>query len=90
MLCKEAIELEYYIPGYYRNLAEVYLIWGKKPKAISVLKNGIRITKDDELLVNELKKMGSRKRPPIPFLDRSNPINRYIGIVRHRMSVGSM
>jgi hypothetical protein len=24
-----------------------------------------------------------RKKPPVPFLDRSNPINKYIGMILH-------
>lgn len=86
MLCLEAIEKEYYIPNYYRNLSEVYLIWDKKPEAIQVLKKGLRSTKGDELLVNELKKLGVRRKPPIPFLERSHPLNILIGRRRYRMA----
>ncbi len=86
MLCGEAIEKEYYIPNYYRNLSEVYLIWDKKPKAIRVLRKGLRLTRGDKLLSDELKKLGVRQRQPIPFLARSNPLNIYIGRMRYRMA----
>jgi len=35
--CKKAIKKAYYRPQYHNNLAEVYLIWGKKRKAIEAL-----------------------------------------------------
>ena len=83
-LCVEAIEKEYYIPNYYRNLSEVYLIWDKKNKAIRILRKGLRLTKGDKLLADALKKLGVRQKPPIPFLARSNPLNIYIGRMRYR------
>lgn len=85
-LCKEAIQHEYYNASYYRNLAEVYMIWSNKPKAMSILRHGIRITRGDDVLVKELKKLGVRRTPVIPFLGRSNPINIYCGKVRSKMS----
>ena len=86
MLCKEAIEQEYYNPSYYRNLAEVYLIWGKKAKAIEILRQGMKITKGDEVLIKELNKLGLRKKSAISFLSRSNILNIYCGVIRQKMA----
>lgn len=33
----------------------------------------------------EMKKIGARRKPPIPYLKRTNPINKYIGILLHKL-----
>jgi hypothetical protein len=33
-----------------------------------------------------MQKLGVRKKPPVPFLDRSNPINKYIGKLLNKSS----
>jgi len=36
-LCLEAIKKEFYWAQFYRNLAEIYLLWGKKSRAIILM-----------------------------------------------------
>lgn len=85
-LCLEAIEKEHYNAICYRNLAEVYLIWGKRKKAINVLRKGLPVAGARKILIDELQKLGLRQGRAISFLQRSNPLNRYIGTLRYKFS----
>jgi tetratricopeptide (TPR) repeat protein len=52
-------------PLVYINLGRAYLAAGKRKDAVLSLEKGF----------------GMRKKPPVPFLNRSNPINKYLGIM---------
>jgi hypothetical protein len=80
LLCKEAIQKE---PGkslHYLNLGKIYLINNNKEEAIKTFRDGLDY-EANPLIVDELNKLGPRKPPLIPFLKRSDPINRYLGIM---------
>lgn len=85
-LCLEAINKLFYRADLYRNLAEVYILWGRKPQAVSTLRSGLRIDRRNKSLINELMKLGPRTKPVIPFLSRSNPLNKYIGLARAKLA----
>ena len=79
-LCEEAIQKE---PGnslHYLNLGRIYLIDNKRVEAINTFREGLNY-EANPLIVDELNKLGPRKPPIFPFLKRSNPINRYLGII---------
>ena len=79
-LCKEAIQKE---PGnslHYLNLGKIYLIENNKEEAIKTFRAGLDY-ETNPLIIDELNKLGPRKPPILPFLERSNPINRYLGIM---------
>ncbi|HLO24552.1 MAG TPA: tetratricopeptide repeat protein [Geobacteraceae bacterium] len=62
----------------YLNLGRVYLLTGNRRQAIQVFRLGLRQERNSRI-TNELNALGQRKSPPIPFLDRGNPINKYLG-----------
>lgn len=64
----------------YLNLGRAYLAAGKRKEAIDSLHNGLKHDQNNELR-NEMKRIGMRRKPPVPFLSRSNPINKYLGII---------
>jgi tetratricopeptide (TPR) repeat protein len=66
----------------YLNLARAYMAAGRRKLALDSLEQGQRYDKKGEL-ARELRSLGIRKRPPVPFLNRSNPINKYIGMMLH-------
>jgi len=68
-------------PVFYLNLGRVYLAAGKKKDAIDAFKKGLQYNGGYNAILKKLKKLGMRNRPPVPFLDRSNPINKYLGMV---------
>lgn len=72
---------EFFYPVFYLNLGRAYLKDNKKKEAIIAFKEGLRNDSENHDLLWELKKLGTRKKPVVPFLKRSNPINRYIGML---------
>ncbi len=88
--CKKAIALlkrkgafgeELLYPVFYLNLGRAFLSAGKKPEAIDAYTRGLKYDNSNSDLLRELRGLGIRKSPPVAFLDRSNPINKYIGLM---------
>jgi tetratricopeptide (TPR) repeat protein len=75
---------EFFLPILYLNLGKAYLAANRKKDAYKSFKKGLEIDKKNEALFNELKGLGIRKKPPLPFLQRSNPLNRYLGRLLHQ------
>ena len=84
-LCTKAIKKEFFRAEYYLNLGKVYLAAGNKKGAITAFKKGLRFDPDNEEINELMIKLGIRKMPIIPFLRRSNPINKYLGILFRRI-----
>lgn len=84
--CIEAIKMQPSKADYYSNLAELYLIARKRNKAVMVLERGVKICKSKKALLDKWRMLGMRKSPPLPFLSRSNPVNKYLGLLRTRLS----
>jgi tetratricopeptide (TPR) repeat protein len=88
--CKRAILLlkkqgssseEVLYPVFYLNLGRAFVAAAKKKDAIDAFKKGLKYDSGNNDLKKELQGLGVRKQPPVPFLDRSNPINKYIGMI---------
>lgn len=69
---------------FYLNFGKAYLAGGKKKDAIAAFKKGLQYDSKNAALVKEMQALGTRKRPSVAFLDRANPINKYLGIMRHQ------
>lgn len=72
-------ELAY--PVLYLNLGRAYIAAGMRREAIAAFEAGLRYDRDHSELRLEQQLIGMRKQPPMPFLSRSNPINKYLGII---------
>jgi tetratricopeptide (TPR) repeat protein len=90
--CKQAIALlrnseeeekENLYSLFYLNLGRAYLAAGKKQDAINAFTTGLKHDSGNADLHQELRGLGRRKQPPISFLERSNPINKLIGMILH-------
>jgi tetratricopeptide (TPR) repeat protein len=86
-LCRRAIELEFYNGDHYANLARVYVVAGNRKKAVETADQGLRLMPEHEYLTEVRKSLGQRSAPPVPFLDRTNPINVSLGQARHARKV---
>ncbi len=81
-ICKEAVKKEMFRSDVYLNLGKIYLHRGTKGKAYDAFMKGLKLDKNNKKIEKELKKMGIRKKPVLPFLDRSNFFNKWLGIIR--------
>jgi Tfp pilus assembly protein PilF len=66
-------------PILYLNLGRAFLTAGRKKDAVENFNKGLSHDRSNSELKKELKLLGIRKKPFVPFLSRSNPINKCIG-----------
>jgi tetratricopeptide (TPR) repeat protein len=94
-ICESAIKLlktsmpfgsEFFYPVFYLNLGRAYLKDKKKRAAVQAFQEGLKNDPENRDLLWEMKKIGIREKPPLPFLTRNNPINKYIGILLYNPS----
>ena len=72
-------------PVFYFNLGKAYSAAGRRKESLDALHKGLSCDPSNGDIRKELQRMGvRRKKPPIPFLDRSNPVNKYLGIALYR------
>lgn len=83
-ICEKAIKKEFYNPVFHLNLGKVYVAGGYKNKAIAAFYNGLKIDGEHDEIMAELKKMGLRRKPVIPFLTRTHVLNKYLGLLLHK------
>jgi len=90
IICENAIKAldismpfgsEFFYPVFYLNLGRAYLKAGKKTEAVRAFQQGLKSDPENSDIQREIRKLGSRKKPPVPFLKRGNPINKYIGLL---------
>lgn len=86
LLCEEAITKEPKNSAHYLNLGRIYLLINKKADAINIFRIGLSY-EENQQIVAELNKLGTRKPPLIPFLKRKNPINKYLGIILKKLGL---
>jgi len=77
--CRKAVSIEQFDPELQWNLGRTLLAAGFRRKARQALVAGLQLQPDHRGIRQDLKWMGMRKRPFVPFLSRENPINVYLG-----------
>jgi tetratricopeptide (TPR) repeat protein len=82
--CREALAAEFFNPDLYLNLARALLASERRKEAFAVLQQGLGWERRHPGIVKELRAMGRRRRPPIPFLARSNPLNVLLGRISYQ------
>jgi tetratricopeptide (TPR) repeat protein len=70
-------------PILYLNLGRTFLLTGKKKDAVDNFRKGLNYDRGNMELKKELALLGTRKKPPISFLSRSNFLNLIIGKLLH-------
>ena len=85
-LCQKAIAKEPHEPVHHLNLGKIFLIAGKKEDAIRTFREGLH-QEYHQQIVDELNAIGTRKPPLFPFIKRSNPLNKYLGIILKRVGI---
>src|SRR5260221_579184 len=83
-LCDSAVRMKRNQAQLYLNLAEVYATAGRRDDAVDALQTGLKFARRDIRLTIAMNKLTERRRPVLSFLGRRHPINRQLGILRHR------
>jgi tetratricopeptide (TPR) repeat protein len=85
-LCREAIKSDPDNSLHYLNLGRIYLLQGRIESAIAAFREGLK-KDDNEQIAEELRRAGTRRPPPLKFLSRENPVNKYLGILLARLGL---
>lgn len=84
-LCETALGMKRNDAQLYLNLAEVYTSAGRRGEALMILDRALVSLGRDARIQRARRKLGSRRPPVLPFLDRENILNKYLGSLRHRL-----
>lgn len=79
-LCTQAIKTNTLNPDFYLNLGRVYVVADNKKAATVVFRKGLLAAPSNKNLHNMLYTIGARKKPIIPILKWSNPLNRNLAM----------
>lgn len=85
-LCRQALLKEPEQAIHYLNLGRVFLAAKEKRLAITTFQRGLKRGRHG-LILEELKRLGKRKPPVVPFLSRGHPLNKYLGMVFTRLQM---
>ena len=80
--CETAARRDFFNPDLQFNLGKVYMISGKTTRALSAFERGLHLAPNHRGLQAEMMKVDRRRRPPLPWLGRAHPLNRYFGKLR--------
>lgn len=81
-LCQEAIRSEPRNPNHFLRLGTIYLVAGRKKEAVRIFNLGLRVGRHAGI-TRMLQALGQREKPVLPFLARTNPLNKYLGKMRN-------
>jgi tetratricopeptide (TPR) repeat protein len=85
--CRQAIDRDPIRAEFYYNLGQVCLARGNKQLAVRTFTQGLRVEPRHAEMGAALQRLGVRKRPIIDGIARTNPINRCLGWMRHRLKI---
>lgn len=85
-LCLSSLAEEPDHPGHFYNLGRVLLISGDKAAALRVLREGMAKGGSPEI-VRLLESLGTRHAPAFSLLSRTNPLNKYLGLLLRRLGL---
>ncbi len=83
-LCRAAAKEEFFNPSLYHNLARVHLAFGFKAEGIRYLRRGLMIDPHCAAILEEMGRLGLRRRPLLGFLRRGHLVNRCLGRLLRR------
>ena len=80
--CETAARRDFFNPDLLLNLGRVYLLAGKKTKALAALERGLELAPTHRGLRAEFTKIDRRSPPPLGIVSRSHPLNKWLGRLR--------
>lgn len=81
---RSPVSKEIFFPTFYLNLGRAYIAAGQKQDAVEAFETGLSYDQENKDLLWEARKLGMRRLPAIPYLKRTNPINKYVGMILHK------
>lgn len=78
-ICRDAVRNAFWDPRAHAWLARLELAAGHRREALGALEQGLKVSPDHRELQSLRRSLGIRRPPPIPFLDRRNPLNKIMG-----------
>jgi tetratricopeptide (TPR) repeat protein len=84
-LCELALTMKRNEAQLFLNLAEVYTSAGRREEALITLDRALASLGPQARIQQARLKLGRRRSPALPFLDRQNFLNRHLGNLRHRL-----
>lgn len=84
-LCQHSIKVGFYEAENYLNLARTCMLANDRSGAVRAIRGGLKIDPHNQALRKLRKELGVRRSPVLPFLDRANPLNRFLGRLRHAL-----
>lgn len=88
--CETAARREFMSPELQLNLGRVYAMAGKMSRALAAFEKGLRLNPKHRALREELRRFDRRGRPPVGFLARDHPLNKWMGRMRARRPAASV
>ena len=83
-LCRRAAAEESRRGEVFENLARAELKLGHRKQACDALRRGLKVDRANPALKALREEMGMRRSPVLGFLDRDNPLNRFLGKLTYR------
>src|SRR5450432_805849 len=83
-LCDSAVRMKRNQAQLYLNLADVYKTAGRRDEAVEALQAGLKFARRDVRLTIAMNRLMTRQEPVLSFLTRQHPVNRQLGLLRHR------
>jgi Flp pilus assembly protein TadD len=83
-MCDTAVRMKRNQAQLYLNLAEVYMAAGRREDAREALVAGMKYARRDIRLNIAMAKLTTRRSPVFSFLTRKHPLNRQLGMLRHK------
>ena len=81
--CETAARREFMSAELQLNLGRVYAMAGKVSRALAAFEKGLRLNPRHKALREERRRLDRRAQPPIGFLSRNHPLNRWLGKRMH-------
>lgn len=83
-LCRRAAAEETQRGEVFENLTRAELKLGHRKQACDALRRGLKVDRANASLKALREEMGMRRNPILGFLDRDNPLNRFLGKLTYR------
>ncbi len=86
LYCDQALRVMGPEPELLLNVARAHLALGQRERAVRAVQRGLAAAPLDPSLKAAQASMGWRRKPVLPCFHRSNPLNRWLGKLRHKWS----